>query len=348
MVIREPIIGAVVRGWRLVVPALALASVAIVEVVAQRGPEQNPNDQPERAVNVVAIQGVVEAGATWKLLWGGPDNADGLVATSDGGVLVAHWQGNRISKIDSSDRVAPFAADTNGTGALAIDAVGRVLGAQRSCFWIGAPADACKTPSAIGILAPSRSTLANSVDGKSLGRINELVVTRSGGVYFNGPVGLHYVAPDGKVIAVAEPELDTNGLILGRDEKVLYVTNGPAVLALSLGADGRVLSRKEVAKLRGGSGDGMTIDADERLYVTSPAGVEVISRDGTYLGLIPSPRSGISVAFAGREKKTLYLVGAGANGSDGKPLRAVPGERNNARSVYRINLIAQGFAGRAK
>jgi gluconolactonase len=75
----------------------------------------------------------------------------------------------------------------------------------------------------------------------------------------------------------------------------------------------------------------------------------VFDKDGRYLGLIPTPRNAISVAFAGADKRMLYIVGSGAAlGPDGSEFTTREGARNNAKTIYRIPLIARGFAGRAK
>jgi sugar lactone lactonase YvrE len=74
----------------------------------------------------------------------------------------------------------------------------------------------------------------------------------------------------------------------------------------------------------------------------------VFSPEGKYLGVIPTPRSVISAAFSGSDKKTLYVVGAGALGPDGQEFRSPEGVRNNAKTIYKITMLAQGFKGRAK
>ena len=74
----------------------------------------------------------------------------------------------------------------------------------------------------------------------------------------------------------------------------------------------------------------------------------MISAEGKFLGVIPLPRSSSSVAFAGPNKKTLYAKGAGMKGPDGKEYRTPDGVRNNAKSIYKIDMIAQGFKGRVK
>ena len=136
---------------------------------------------------------------------------------------------------------------------------------------------------------------------------------------------------------------------MSRDERVLYVTNGNVIVAFDVQADGSVSNRRDFATLdAGGNGDGMTIDSAGRVYVTTAPGVQVFDDGGKYLGLIPTPRNVISVAFSGPDKKTLYVVGSGALLPDGREFAAPEGVRNNAKTIYRIPMIAQGFLGRAK
>jgi gluconolactonase len=54
----------------------------------------------------------------------------------------------------------------------------------------------------------------------------------------------------------------------------------------------------------------------------------VFSAKGEYLGTIKTPLNPQAPAFAGPDKKTLYVVGGGA--------------------VYKIAMLAQGIKGRAK
>src|SRR5262249_13377970 len=167
------------------------------------------------------------------------------------------------------------------------------------------------------------------------------------GAYFTVG-GAYYVNAAGRVTSLGD-DLRTNGIILSRDERVLYVTNGNVIVAFDVQAGGSVRNRRDFGRLEaGGNGDGMAIDAEGRLYVTSDPGVQVLDAGGTYLGLIPTPRSVISVAFSGRDKKTLYVVGSGALGPDGKEFATPNGVRNNAKTIYRIPMLARGFTGRAK
>jgi len=303
----------------------------------------------QREVTVTEIPGVIAAGAKWKLVWQGTDNADGIVGTADGGLLFAQEQPNQISKLDRNDHVSVFLKGTHGTGSLTMDSKGRIIGADRTCTDPGRARGAapCAEPTAVAILSPERRILADKFEGKPLGRLNDLVADKSGGVYFPAG-GAYYVNPAGQVTSLGE-NLRTNGIMLSPDEKTLYVTNGGVIVAFDRESDGTLKNRRDFAKLEaGGNGDGMAIDAAGRLYVTSAPGVQVFSPAGKYLGVIPAPRNVISVAFSGPDKKTLYVVGSGALGPDGKEFTTPEGVRNNAKTIFKIPILAQGYKGRAK
>lgn len=300
-----------------------------------------------RDVTVPGIAGVVEAGGVWVRAWQGADNADGLVGTDDGSLLFAQEQPNRVSRLDAADRLSVAIENTHGVGALAIDRRGRVLAALRTCTDPGGKPEQCTEPTSIAVLSPTRTTLASSFERRPLGRLNDLVVHASGGVFFT--VGGAFFANTAGVVSSLGENIRANGIMLSPDEKTLYVTNGAEILAFDVAADGAASNRRSFGTLQaGGSGDGLAVDAAGRLYVTSQPGVQVFEAGGRYLGLIPTPRNAISAAFAGPGKRTLYVVGSGGVGADGQELVTPPGVRNNAKTIYKLTMLAAGFAGRAK
>jgi gluconolactonase len=320
---------------------------------AQQGPGaalRQPT--PEKQVSVAAIPGVVAAGAQWKLVWQGPDNADGLVATKDGEVLFAQEQPSTVGRLDLNDKFSIFATDTHGTGALGIDYRGRVIGVERTCSDPGGHPDQCHEPAQLIVIEKGKNhtTLASEYNGKTFWRMGELVCDSKGGVYFSDDNGTYFVNAAGKVSLVADKKLRTNGMALSRDEKTLYLTNGKTLVAFDINPDGTTTNQHDFARLEGGgNGDGMTIDSEGRLYVTSgDPGIQVFSAEGKYLGIIPLPRSASSVAFAGPGKKVLYAKGAGMKTPDGQEYRTPDGVRNNAKAIYKIDIIAQGYLGRPK
>jgi gluconolactonase len=136
-----------------------------------------------------------------------------------------------------------------------------------------------------------------------------------------------------------------NGIQLSPDERTLYISdsNDDRLIAWTIDPGGLVRDRRPFGRLQGRSkrnnglggiptfADGMTIDSQGRIYVATGAGIEVLSSQGAHLGIIPvacPPADCQNVAFGGPGKQTLYVAGAG--------------------SLYRIAMVARGFAGRSK
>ena len=286
-----------------------------------RGAPAAANPGP-REYTVTAIPGVVAAGAQWKLLWEEPgNNADGLAATKDGGILIAQNDKSTVVKLDKNGKASVVYKDTNTGGALSFNARGELFIAERALY------------PAVWRLEPKRALFANMYQGDPLdclgGVLNDIAADRKGGVYFT-MAGLLYANPAGVITKYGE-NLRTNGIVLSPDEKTLYVTNQGALAAFDVQPDGALTNQREFVKLEGGGGDGSTVDKDGRIYVTGGAGVNVVGPDGKYLGAIPTPRNVISVAFSGADRTTLYAVGV-YNNDAGRQVQ-----------IIAIPTIAQGF-----
>jgi len=201
----------------------------------------------------------------------------------------------------------------------------------------------------ISMLFPQRRILANSFkDGRALGRVNDVMADGKGGAYFTVG-GAFHVSAEGVVTTVADQNIRSNGIMLSPDGKTLYVTNQKVVLAFDVRPDGSTTNRHDFGTLNGDDGgDGMAVDSTGRLYVTANLGVHVLSPDGKHLGMIPTPRRPITVAFSGPDKKTLYVPQLGAVGPDGKPWATPEGVRNTGMTIYKISMVAEGFKGRPK
>lgn len=334
-----------VRTQLLLTAALGLSQLVVQTGVAQQ--RNFPQPAPPKEVTVAAIPGIVAGGAKWALVWQGNENADGIIGSPDGGLLFAQEQLNQISKLDKNGKFSVYLSTAHGPGAVAIGPKGRILVVERTCTDPGAKPEQCTEPTGIAALTPTRKVLANSIDGKGLGRVNDLVADKKGGVYFTSG-GAFYINPGGRVSVIGE-NLRTNGINLSPDEKTLYITNGPVIAAFDVQPDGSVKNQREFGKLEGGgNGDGIAIDAAGRVYDATNAGIQVLSPQGKYLGLIPTPRNAISAAFSGPGKKTLYVACLGALGADGKEITTAAGVRNTAMTIYKMQMQAAGFKGRAK
>jgi len=278
---------------------------------------------------VAAIPGVIGAGQRWTLVYNTTgNNSDGILASGDGGLLLAQNDNGVVLKLDRSNQPSVVYRDTNTGGALSMNSKGALFVASRG------------PGTAITQLAPERKMFANRIDGdplECLGSVlNDLSADSKGGVYFTMG-GVFYADPKGVVKRYGQ-DLRTNGVVLSPDEKTLYVTNGQTVVAFDVAADGALANQREFVKLPSGGGDGLAVDAGGRLYVTAGGGggatpgIHVVAADGKFLGTIAAPRNFITSAFAGPDKKTLYAVA------------------NNQQivEVYSIPMMAEGVKGRAK
>jgi gluconolactonase len=297
---------------------------------AAQGKQANPAPAGPRDYTVAEIPGVIAAGQKWKDVWQvDGNNADGIVGTKDGGLLIAQNDKSDVVKLDKAGNPSVVYSDTNTGGALSMSPKGVLLLNSRG------------VNPAILELAPKRTTFASKYQGDPLDCIgtvlNDLSADSKGGAYFTMG-GLFYANPKGEITKYGD-NLRTNGIILSADEKSLYVTNGAALAAFDVQKDGSLTNQREFAKLEGGgNGDGSAIDSTGRIYVTTNPGVQVIGADGKYLGIIPTPRGVISVAFSGPNKKTLYAVVSTREGDPPK----------QAAQIISIQTIAEGYKGRAK
>jgi gluconolactonase len=289
------------------------------------------------------IPGVAAGGVVIDLVKDGFNGTEGPIGLADGSLLFTETNANRIVRIGPDNTVSTFLENSNGANGLALNANGELVAVQT-----------LKTR--VGVVHPQgqEKTIAENFEGQAFQRPNDLVLARNGGIYFtdsgtrptkenpNPPVskpGLFYITPAGSLTRLANDIERPNGVQLSPDEKVLYVANtlGENVLAYDIAADGSIQNKRNFAKLEGwkntetgwsSGADGLAVDAEGRLYVASNAGIEVFSSKGDALGVIPVPKKPQNLAFAGKDKKTLYVIGRGG--------------------AYRIPLLASGYGGRAK
>jgi gluconolactonase len=346
-----------VSGAQTQVPATASSCVPAVQTTPQaaagggRGRAgqagRGAATQQGPAAEVTALPGIVAAGTKWTKVWQGAGNsADGILADKDGNALVAQEDYDAVLRIDANDRTSVFVSNAKGVGSLSMDRQGRLFGAHRTERPGSTKPDIASIVNAVTILAPERRMVADKWEnGTTLSvRPNDLAADGQGGAYFTSGC-VYYASAKGTVSVVAD-NVRTNGIVFSPDDKTLYVTNGGTIVAFDVQGPGVLANRRDFAMLAMGGGDGVAVDSEGRLYVTAGASVQIFDMAGKYLGFIPTPRSVISVAFAGPDKKMLYVVGSGADDANGQPIREGP--QQTAATVYKLPMIAEGVKGRAK
>ena len=319
------------------------------------------NQAPAAVGVAVDIPGVVKGGTTIERIKEGFSGLDDPIGLADGTLVFSEPGARRLHRMDTkTNQTSVLVADSNESHGVTQDTKGRLISAQA---WDGS--------TRIGVIYPPASVavLADNFEGKPFSRPNDVIVAKTGGIYFTEPgltaqqaealvkkqggkplaprlpPAVYFIPPGGKAVRIEEKMIRPNGIQLSRDEKTLYVSdsNGEHVIAWDIQADGLVRNRRNFGTLTGRSNrdnglggvktfaDGMTIDNEGRLYVATGGGIEVLSPQGQHVGTIPVkclPADCQNVAFGGPDKRTLYVAGAG--------------------SLYKVEMIARGFAGRAK
>lgn len=270
-----------------------------------------------------AIPGVVAAGTKVVVVKDGFQSTEGPVALPDGSLLFTEPGTSRIHKIDKNDNITLFLENTNRADGLGFDSKRRLIAV---------------TANTAEVLYPeaSKTVLA----GPYKDRPNDLVVDKKDGVYFTltTPRQVYYIAAGGKPVVAGEAT-SPHGIQLSPDEKTLYVADSTSeyLVAFDVQPGGTLTNRRNFGKYENvkktatgaaSSADGIAVDSEGRVYVGTLPGVQVFSPKGEHLGLIPTSERPQNLAFAGPDRKTLYLCGGTA--------------------LFKIQMLAQGYKGRPK
>jgi gluconolactonase len=179
-----------------------------------------------------------------------------------------------------------------------------------------------------------KRTLADNYQGKRFNSPNDLVVHKSGAIFFTDPpyglpkgpkdptreldfCGVFRLDPNGTVTVVDKTLERPNGIALSPDHRTLYVaqSHGPAphVVAWPLGDDlspGRrrvVFDASDLSKQYPGAPDGLKVDTHGNIWTTGPGGVLVISPKGKLLGHIRTGQRTANCAW-GNDGSVLYMT----------------------------------------
>jgi gluconolactonase len=296
--------------------------------------DSQPPPEPPAPPPSPSIPGVIAAGQTWKVVWHWEgNNADGPIAADDGKLLFANNDASNVMELDPATGLARVVYDDVNTG-------GAVSRSKNGALFVLSRG----LGSGVIQLEPQRKMFANTFNGEPLecvgGTPNDLIADARGGVYFSvSGTGVFYANPQGVVSQYGTNVSGANGIILSPDERTLYATNGPVVVAFDVQADGSLANQRDFGRLQGGTGgDGSAVDSEGRLYVSTGRSIDVFSPSGELLGSIAAPQGTHGTAFGGRDKKTLFaIVFYGGWGT--------PSARNR---IVAIPTIAQGYMGRAK
>ena len=238
----------------------------------------------------------------------------------DGTTLFTEPGASKVHKIDKNGTISTFVENTGRANGLALDSKGRLI---------------ATTALTIDVLHPP---LAKTVLAKMSTRPNDLVIDKKDGIYFtlpsDKPSAVYYIPAGGQATKLAEAP-GAHGIQLSPDEKTLYSADsgGEYLVAFDVQPDGKLTNRRNFGKYQGSE----ELREPRRRHRCRQPGTGIrgyrarrpgVQPEGRALGLIPTSQRPQNLAFAGPDKKTLYLTGRSA--------------------LFSVNMLAQGYPGRAK
>ena len=301
-----------------VVMLCALSSASIYAQGAQGARGAAPPPPPATETVAPAIPGVVAAGTKVAIVKDGLRSSEGPILMPDGTTLFTEPGASKVHKIDKNGTMSVFLENTERANGLALDSKGRLI---------------ATTADSITVLHPTKEVLA-----KMPSRPNDLVVDKKDGIYFtlpsDKPSAVYYIPKGGQATKVGEAA-SAHGIQLSPDEKTLYSadSSGEYLIAFDVQPDGKLTNKRNFGKYQGlptteSHADGIAVDSQGRVYVGIATGVQVFDPKGEALGVIPTSQRPQNLAFAGPDKKTLYLTGGSA--------------------MFSVKMLAQGYSGRPK
>ena len=249
---------------------------------------------------------ILIAGEDWQLVSEGHKFTEGPAVNARGEVFFTDISNDRIHKIGNDGKVSVFAENTGGANGLMFRADGKLL--------------ACAGRGKQIMLYDESGSAEALITGTTS---NDIVVLPGGSGYFTDPNEKkvwHFTA-NGTTKVVDEGIGFANGIHTTAGGEFIYVsdTRGRFVYSYRCQANGDLEFKQQYGYLHtpddsGESGaDGMTLDTDGRLYVTTKLGVQVLDQPGRVHLILRKPDDGwlSNCVFGGPKMDTLYVTCGG-------------------------------------
>jgi gluconolactonase len=233
--------------------------------------------------------------------------------------------------LEEPGEVSVLVVEANGANGMTADLDGNLIVCEQGSRW--QPARITRVDRRTG----ERETVLDHWRGLPLNSPNDVVVAGDGAIWFTDPssghiqgfrpppmLGDHVYRHDpatGQTTVVADGFDKPNGIAFSPDERVLYVTDSGAnqdpgsyharrphhIKAFDVVHGRRLAGERLFAVVSPGFPDGLKVDRDGRVYVSSFSGVQVFDPDGELLGEIHVPGA-VNFCFAGAERTHLLIT----------------------------------------
>jgi sugar lactone lactonase YvrE/enterochelin esterase-like enzyme len=246
---------------------------------------------------------VLVPGEEWQLVSDGYRATDGPAVSATGEMFFTDTPNSKIFRAGADGKPTLFAENTNGGNGMMFGPDGRL--------YVGAT----RTKQLVAYDASGKlEVLAQDVT------INDLAVNVKGDLYFTDTPGKKvWYVPKGGTPRVVDEGIDApNGVLFSPDQTLLYVSDyiGQLSWVFQIQPDGSLAHKQKYfyvhvpdAATRSGA-DGMAVDTDGRVYITTPLGVQVFDQIGKCHAIIPAPqRASLSnVEFGGPNFDEMYVT----------------------------------------
>lgn len=252
------------------------------------------------------LQQILIPGEEWKLVGDGFKSADGPAANSKGEVFFSDPLSGKTFRIGPDGKPTAFIDDSTRRAGEAFGPDGRLYACASAANQIIAYDE-----------AGHGTVIAEGIRG------NDIVVRPDGGMYVtNDEKGaditkVWFITPKGEKKLVDSGLKLANGITMSPDQSLLYVDDMRShwVYSYKIQPDGSLTDKQKFYDLYvpdafdDSGADGMRVDRDGRLYVSTRAGIQVCDQAGRVVAIIPTPNGKISnLSFGGENLDVLYAT----------------------------------------
>jgi gluconolactonase len=252
------------------------------------------------------LKEILVPGEGWTLVADGYRFTEGPAVSAQGEVFFNDIPNSKAYKIGLDGKVTPWLAETKHANGQAVGPDGRIYAVAED-----------------KVLAYDAGGGTPAVIAQGI-RGNDLVVNHESGIYvtnpnFGGPEPskVWYISPKGEKRVVDSGLRFPNGIALSPDQTLLYVADYRShwVYSYQVQADGSLAYKQKYFHLHApdtadeSGADGIRVDREGRLYVTTSMGIQVCDQPGRVNCIIPTPNGRIAnLCFGGPDFSTIFAT----------------------------------------
>jgi gluconolactonase len=258
---------------------------------------------------------VIAPGAEVQKIAGDLGFVEGPTVDRDGNVYFSDQPNNRIMKYDVDGHLTTFMQPAGRTNGMTFDETGHNLlmaADEKNELW------------SVDVATKKVTVLVNGYDGKLLNGPNDIwVQPTTGRIYFTDPYYQRdywtrgpkenaecvylYTRGDKTLVRVVDDLMQPNGIIGPADGKHVYIADirGRAAYRYDISADGTLANKTKICDT---GSDGMTIDSEGNIYLSSRTVQVFDPNTGQRIENITVPESPANLVFGGRDRQTLFIT----------------------------------------